>query len=280
MCSRHTRYRTRAAYQVSYPTVNFASIPEHRWRTSYNVAPTASVLVVANDGDGSAEWMRWGLIPSWAKDDKLGRSMVNARAETVAEKPAFRAAWKRRRCVVFGDGFIEWQTVGKDKLPLLFEHSLGIPFAFAGLWEVWAPEGQEPVRSCTILTTEPNAFLSQIHDRMPVLLGPEQVTSWLNSTADLQAARAMCRPAPSSWLKATPISTVVNSVKNHGEECLALRNDGPGYNVGQLAEFQAQAVEEELARAPSPPRSSSANEPPATPTANDHPGGEGAKAGS
>ena len=138
----------------------------------YNAAPTQPVLTVMNGDGRHAEHLSWGLVPSWAKDARVGSRMINARAETLAERPAFRAAFARRRCLVLADGFYEWRRVGSSRIPMRIVMKPGEPFAFAGLWDSWrGPEG-EVVRSCTIITTEPNELLRPIHDRMPAILIP------------------------------------------------------------------------------------------------------------
>jgi len=139
----------------------------------YNIAPSQTVIVVNDDGTRHLTQMRWGLIPSWAQDPAIGNRMINARAETVATKPAFRVALRKRRCLIPADGFYEWQPLGRRKQPIYIALKNREPFAFAGLWEIWtSPEGEE-VKSCTIITTEANTLLKPIHDRMPVMLTRE-----------------------------------------------------------------------------------------------------------
>ena len=149
---------------------------------NYNVAPTQEVpAVVAGNGGGERrlEMLRWGLIPSWADDPGIGARMINARSETVAEKPSFRPAFKERRCLIPADGFYEWQKTNGGKQPHYIRMKNGRPFAFAGLWESWKGDGNE-IRSCTILTTNPNDIAGEIHNRMPVILPPEGYEVWLD----------------------------------------------------------------------------------------------------
>lgn len=181
----------------------------------YNIAPTQSVAVIANeDGPRTLELFKWGLIPSWAKDAKIGNSLINARAETLAEKPAFRTALKRRRCLVLADGFYEWQKLEARKQPMYIQLKDGRPFAFAGLWETWRPGGGDsPVlKTCTIITTEPNALMAGIHNRMPVILQPADYAAWL-TPGELPAveALALLHSYPADAMQARPVSTAVNS---------------------------------------------------------------------
>ena len=166
-----------------------------------------------------ASWpkFRWGLIPSWAKDAKIAYSTINARADTVATKPAFRAAYKKRRCLVLADGYFEWRKEGKAKLPLLYEVDGGKPFAFAGLWEWWGgPEGENnPVECCTIITTDANELAKMVHDRMPVILNADDYDAWL------AGEEVPLVPFPSDRISARPVSTYVNNVKNQGPQCIA-----------------------------------------------------------
>lgn len=194
----------------------------------YNVAPTQQVPVV-RFGEGGRELvqMRWGLVPSWAKDLSIGAKMINARAETVAEKPAFRAAFKRRRCLLPADGFYEWQS-GPDRAKQ--PHFIGLqqdgPFAFAGLWEVWKnPEGPR-VESCTIITTTANRRLSAIHHRMPVILSQEDYDTWLTAEAPPAEPEAkdqilgLLRPYPDEAMRSYAVSRHVNNVRNDDPGCL------------------------------------------------------------
>jgi putative SOS response-associated peptidase YedK len=195
----------------------------------YNIAPTQPVAVIANqDGPRRIELFQWGLIPSWAKDPKIGNSLINARSETVAEKPAFRAALKRRRCLVLADGFYEWKKEKTDgrarKTPMHIQLADGKPFAFAGLWEVWKAPGaadEQALKTCTIITTTPNELMGSIHDRMPVILPPQAYAKWL-SPAEITAdeAAALLKPFDAAPMKARPVSTRVNSPQYDGPELL------------------------------------------------------------
>jgi putative SOS response-associated peptidase YedK len=178
----------------------------------YNIAPTQAVAVVANEPERKLELFQWGLIPSWAKDPKIGNKLINARAETLAEKPAFRAALKRRRCLVVADGFYEWKKLDGRKQPMYITLKDGRPFAFAGLWEVWRSPEDKLIKTCTIITTEPNALLEDIHNRMPAILAPADYDLWL-APGDLaaEAARPLLRPYDAALMRAVPVSNRVNS---------------------------------------------------------------------
>ena len=180
----------------------------------YNIAPTQTVpIIIAESGQSELRLMRWGLIPHWAKDTSIGNRLINARAETVADKPAFRDAYRHRRCLVPADGFYEWKTRGKRKQPYYIHRRDDEPIAFAGLWESWTdPEQKEPLETFTIITTEPNELLRPIHNRMPVILTADDAESWL--TADLDKAAGVLRPVGSSLLQADPVSSRVNTPAN------------------------------------------------------------------
>ena len=179
------------------------------------------MLTVTNDGHRRGEVMRWGLVPFWAKDLKIGARMINAVGETVSAKPAFRAAFKKRRCLVLANGFYEWRKEGKRKVPTYIYPRNGGPMAFAGLWETWrSPEGQV-VQSCTIITTEANPFIQPLHHRMPVILSDETQALWLDPlTEDRKILEPLLVPAPVEMLTSHTVSDTVNSVKNQGPECI------------------------------------------------------------
>lgn len=191
------------------------------YQPRYNIAPTQPVLAVTNDGQRTAGFMRWGLVPFWAKDLKAGYRMINAVGETLAAKPAFRAAFKKRRCLILANGFFEWRKDGKAKVPTYIFLKSREPFAFAGLWETWkAPDG-EVVRSCTIVTTTPNQFVAPVHNRMPVLLPQEAEALWLDPmTEDARVLTPLLIPSPSELMDSYVVSGVVNSPKNSGPECI------------------------------------------------------------
>lgn len=191
------------------------------FRPRYNIAPTQQIVTVTNDGTRRAQLMRWGLVPFWAKDLKIGNRMINAVGETLATKPAFRAAFKKRRCLILADGFFEWRTDGKNKIQNYIFLKSRKPFAFAGLWETWkSPEG-ETVKSCTIVTTSPNEFITPIHNRMPVILSEETEVLWLYPmTEDARVLTPLLIPSPSELMDSYLVSSYVNSPRNEGPECI------------------------------------------------------------
>ena len=185
----------------------------------YNIAPTQPVLAVTNSAGRGASYMRWGLVPSWAKDSSVGNRLINARVETVAERNSFRSAFVRRRCLVLADGFYEWQRVRKAKRPMRIVMKSGEPFAFAGLWDSWCDPDGETVRSCTIITTEANELLRPIHNRMPVILPREMEPFWLDpDVEDRDALSDVLVPYQSTEMEAYEVSSLVNQPGNDGPE--------------------------------------------------------------
>jgi putative SOS response-associated peptidase YedK len=182
---------------------------------NYNIAPTQEVAaVVEEDEKRKLELFRWGLVPSWAKDPAIGNKMINARAETVSEKPSFRSAFKKRRCLIVADGFYEWQKSDNGKQPFYIRMKDSSPFAFAGLWESW-DKGEE-IRSCSIITTDANDLMNEIHHRMPVILPPENYGVWLDPDFDEKEALSdLLRPYPSEEMKAYAVSRRVNRPSNN-----------------------------------------------------------------
>ena len=187
----------------------------------YNIAPTQDAPIVRLTPNGrQLALLRWGLVPSWAKDTKSSAGTINARAETVAEKPAFRDALKNRRCLVIADGFYEWKTESDGKQPYLFTRKDDQPMAFAGLWERWE-KGPEPIESFTIIVTTANAVVGEIHDRMPIILNPEYFDAWLDTDSHSPAeVLPLLTPYAADLMKAEPVSRKINSVRNEGPEVL------------------------------------------------------------
>ena len=185
----------------------------------YNIAPTQDIAAVriGEDGDRELALFRWGLIPFWAKDPSIGNRMINARAETVADKPAYRAAYKKRRCVVLADGFYEWRKEANAKTPYLIGLASGDPFGLAGLWETWTDkEAGEMVQSATLITTVANDFMKDLHHRMPVVLQPDRADVWLSGDNSLIDTASDDSPA----LKAFPVDRRVNNARNEGEDLI------------------------------------------------------------
>jgi putative SOS response-associated peptidase YedK len=190
----------------------------------YNIAPTQNIPTVVQNAETNThefQQLRWGLIPSWAKDISMGAKLINARAETVTEKPAFRSAFKHRRCLVLADGFYEWQLQDGKKQPFYFRLQDGQPFAFAGLWEEWKSKEGEKITSCTILTTAANELLQAIHERMPVILNPQNYDLWLNQhVQNPEALQKLFHPYPAQEMTAYPVSILVNNLKCDRPECI------------------------------------------------------------
>jgi putative SOS response-associated peptidase YedK len=212
MCGRFT-LKTPASKLVEFFTL-VKPLPELKPR--WNIAPTQQVLAVRQGNDGrDPAWLRWGLIPMWAKDAKLGASLINARADTIAEKPSFRTALRKRRCLVIADGFYEWRQVGKTKTPFMMTMQDGSPFAFAGIWEQWKNPSGEIVESCATVTTDPNTLMAMVHDRMPVILRPDEYDLWLDpEIQDAEKIKAMLRPYPSEEMALEEVSTTINNARN------------------------------------------------------------------
>ncbi|WP_214483159.1 SOS response-associated peptidase [Bacillus sp. SM2101] len=194
-----------------------AAFTEDEYRFNYNVAPSHSVVTVINDGEKNRlGYLRWGFIPRWAKDMKIGYKMINARAETLADKNSFRNAYKKKRCLVIADSFYEWKKTQERKIPMRIKLKSDEPFGMAGLWESWQSPDGHTIYSCTVITTEPNELMSSIHNRMPVILKPDDEKIWLdpsiNDTAYLQK---LLIPFDQELMEAFEVSSDVNSPKNN-----------------------------------------------------------------
>jgi putative SOS response-associated peptidase YedK len=219
MCGRFT-LRTPARDLVEI----FELLREPELTPRYNIAPTQNVAVIRQDGKSrELSLMRWGLVPSWSKDPKAGPPLINARSETIATKPSFRTAFKRRRCLIPADGFYEWQkqSDSKTKIPHYIRMAKDRAFAFAGLWETWHGGNGSELESCTIVTTEANDLMRPLHDRMPVVLPEENFAQWLDpKNENVPELEALLRPYAPSEMTAFPISTLVNSPRNERPECI------------------------------------------------------------
>jgi putative SOS response-associated peptidase YedK len=192
------------------------------WNSRYNIAPTSlipAVRVTSDEDAATVDLIRWGLVPSWAKSADTP-PLVNARAESVAEKPSFRDALRHRRCVIPASGYYEWQTVGQTKKPWLIQRKNEEAFGFAGVWETWHGADQ-PLVTCAIITTSPSEATSSIHPRMPVMLTPEQCTEWLSPRSNPAVLPALLGPAPAETLSLTAISRRINSSRHDSADCLA-----------------------------------------------------------
>ncbi len=219
MCGRFTLTIDPLHLQEAFP---WAVIPDNLV-PRFNIAPSQPVAVIPNTGDNTLSMYRWGLIPSWSKDVSIGERMINARSETLAEKPSFRNAYRRRRCLILADGFFEWKQSPsmKTKQPIYIKLKAAQPFAFAGLWELWsAPDGSE-IHSCTIITTQPNSLLEPIHNRMPVILSPKSYNMWLTINDMLPTQlNELLVSYPADEMIAYPVSKLVNSPQNDSPELI------------------------------------------------------------
>ena len=217
MCGRFVQTSSPADIEFSFRTTN----PLPNVQPRYNAAPGQDLMVVRrhpDTGQRSLDLLRWGLTPHWAKEAKVAWNHINARAESVDKRPAFRFAYRKRRCLVPADAFYEWKQEGTRKQPYAIALRGRELFAFAGLWENWQdPETEQWVRTFTIITTDANELLAPIHDRMPVIIGPEDYERWLMPASD---AKDLLRPYPAELMTAWPISTRVNSPRNEGAELL------------------------------------------------------------
>jgi putative SOS response-associated peptidase YedK len=219
MCGRFTLTVDPAELQDAYPGTEFPP----QFAPRFNIAPSQPVLAIPNDGQNRADFFVWGLIPSWAKDPAIGNRLINARGETLAEKPSFRGGYKYKRCLVLADGFYEWKTQPgtKVKIPHFIHMKDRQPFAFAGLWDEWnSPDGSQ-IRSCTIVTTEPNELMTSIHNRMPVILPSNAYAQWIDPAVRTpESLGALIKAYPAGEMAAYPVSTLVNNPKNDQAECV------------------------------------------------------------
>ena len=217
MCGRFTLTVDPSELQEAFADYSFPP----KFAPRFNIAPSQPVLAIPNDGRHAADFFVWGLIPSWSKDPAIGNRLINARGETIAEKPSFRGSFKYKRCLIPADGFYEWksQPGTKTKTPHFIHMKDRLPFAFAGLWDEWhSPDGSS-IRSCTIITTEPNALMAGIHDRMPVILNQRDYTIWLDIAPQTpERLLPLIKPFPADKMSAYPVSTMVNSPANDRAE--------------------------------------------------------------
>ncbi|MGA8943941.1 MAG: SOS response-associated peptidase [Thermoactinomyces sp.] len=180
----------------------------------YNIAPSQTILTVTCGKDGRVgKLMKWGLVPYWAKDPKIGCRMINARAETLAEKPAYKIPFRKQRCLIPADGFYEWKKLGEKKQPYRYQLKNGEPFAFAGLWDRWK-QGNKTLYSCTIITVDPNPLVNKVHNRMPLILPEDAYDLWLSPNAGSDCLQTLFKPYPEAEMEAFPVSSRVNSPRN------------------------------------------------------------------
>jgi len=219
MCGRYTITVSLEELMLRY-WIGETTVPFHR--PKYNVAPGQMILAIVNDGERNRLGeLKWGLVPSWADDPKIGNKMLNARSETVRDKPAFKSLIRRKRCIIPADGFYEWRKDGGVKQPMRIVHRDRSLFSMAGLYDTWlAPDGTK-LNTCTILTTTPNALMSPIHDRMPVILSQENEVQWLDRRIqDPEQLSPLYRPYPAEMLDAYPVAPGVGSVKQDEPACI------------------------------------------------------------
>jgi putative SOS response-associated peptidase YedK len=224
MCGRYLLTAPAEAMREIFGFIERPNLPPR-----YNIAPTLQVPVVRQrrnpPGERTLQLLRWGLVPPWAKDLSGGAKMINARADTIAEKPAFRQPFEKRRCLVPADGFYEWRPGDPEKRPYLIRPRDGTPVAFAGVWDRWTPPADPPperpyIDSFAIVTTEANETLRPLHHRMPVIVAPEDYAAWLDPGAEIASLRALLRPAPEDRMIAVPVDRRVNSVRNDDADLL------------------------------------------------------------
>jgi putative SOS response-associated peptidase YedK len=220
MCGRYSLAAPNPAQlRTRFPIGESIAIEPH-----YNVAPGTDVVAVTTDRDGRprGELLRWGLVPSWARSSNTGFKMINARAETLMDRGAYRRPFERFRCLIPADGFYEWQAASaeKRKQPFHITRADGRAFAFAGLWSVWHRGEPDELRTCTIITTTPNEPIAGLHDRMPVILEPDTESLWLAHDAPLDELQALLRPLPDAEVALRPVGPAVNDVRYDGPECL------------------------------------------------------------
>ena len=221
MCGRYRLSRRKQIIEEHFDVVS----GEEDWSPRYNIAPTQPIPVIRQhlkEPIRELSLMRWGLIPSWAKDASAAASMINARSETASTKPAFRGALKSRRCLIPADGFYEWMRTGEAKQPFCFEVNQGQLFAFAGVWDRWKDPNSNWIKTCSILTTTPNAVTAPVHDRMSVILDPDSYELWLDpGMRNVEAVSEMLKPYDARAMRCYPVSTRINQVANDDEECSA-----------------------------------------------------------
>jgi putative SOS response-associated peptidase YedK len=217
MCGRFTLAVETGELEEEFEGIQFPTQLSPR----FNIAPSQPVLVIPNDEQQTADFFVWGLIPSWAKDPAIGNRLINARGETLAEKPAFRGSLKYKRCLIPADGFYEWKSARGTKVPHYIQMIDKKPFSIAGLWSEWHSADGSEIRSCTIVTTTPNTLLAEIHSRMPLILKPEDRASWLDPAPRLlKDVDHLIKPYPSELMRTFPVSVLVNNPANDLAECI------------------------------------------------------------
>ncbi len=221
MCGRFTLTTSWEELQKVFPDFNFESSLNSR----FNIAPSQNILALTEAETKSVRELRWGLVPFWSKDEKFGQKLINARSETASEKPSFRDAFKKRRCLILADGFYEWKKEGSQKTPYYIRLKSGKPFCFAGLWETWKQPDGGLLYTGTILTTEANQLVNPIHKRMPVILGNENYDAWMNPKQSVDLLRDLLTQYKSEEMEAYAVSKLVNKPTNDSAQCI-VREEG------------------------------------------------------
>ena len=213
MCGRFTLTVNPSDLQDTFSEFSFPA----NFAPRFNIAPTQPILAIPNDDKFTADFFIWGLIPMWAKDPEIGNRLINARGETLAEKPSFRGSYRHKRCLILADGFYEWKTFGgrKTKTPYYIHMHDRKPFAMAGLWDHWESPDGSSIKSCAIITTTPNQLMESIHDRMPVIIHPRDYKKWLDSAPQTpENLQPIIKPFSADAMTAYPVSTLVNKTTN------------------------------------------------------------------
>ncbi len=213
MCGRFTLTINPADLQDAFSNYSFPV----RFAPRFNIAPSQPILAIPNDNKLAADFFVWGLIPMWAKDPTIGSRLINARGETLAEKPSFRGSYRHKRCLILADGFYEWKSIGdkKTKTPYYIHMQDRQPFAMAGLWDSWESPDGSSLKTCTIITTTPNELMETIHDRMPVILHPRDYAKWLDAAPQTpENLQPLIKPFNADVMSAYPVSTLVNKPAN------------------------------------------------------------------
>jgi len=217
MCGRFTLTVNPADLQDTFSNYSFPK----KFAPRFNIAPSQPVLAIPNDDKFTADFFLWGLIPMWAKDPTIGSRLINARGETLAEKPSFRGSYRHKRCLILADGFYEWKTFGqkKSKTPYFIHMKDRQAFAIAGLWDSWASPDSSSIKTCTIITTAPNELMEMIHERMPVILHPRDYAKWLDPAPQTpESLQLLIKPFEADAMSAYPVSTLVNKATNDTPE--------------------------------------------------------------
>jgi putative SOS response-associated peptidase YedK len=217
MCERFALKATIKDVEKLVPKIKI----QNEIRNSFNIAPTASIACLKGEGDSVAlSYFRWGLIPSWAKDSSIGNKMINARSESLADKVSFKRLLNRYRCIILASGFYEWYKAGNDQIPHYITMKNDELMCFAGLYDNWKNENNEIITTATIITTEPNSLMAMIYNRMPVILDPDDINSWLDNKVDFNMIRDILKPIHSNKLRAYPVSYAVNNPQYNIIDCL------------------------------------------------------------